>query len=107
MSGVDAPLREGACEPEPLPEPLAPEPLPPEKRARMAARLAWMMAVAVGTPFLCLALIANALIPCAHDVACKGKRGWLMAGLALVLTVGAGLLARRRVRAALDGVGDK
>ena len=68
----------------------------------MAGRLAWMMGIAVGTPFLCLALIANALIPCAHQAACKGKRGWLMAGLALLLTVAAGLLARRRVKAALD-----
>lgn len=87
-------------------EPLGPETLSPERRALMAARLAWMMAIAVGTPFLCLALIANALIPCAHQVACKGKRGWLMAGLALVLTVGAGLLARRRVKAALDKAGE-
>ena len=68
----------------------------------MAGRLAWMMGIAVGTPFLCLALIANALIPCAHQAACKGKRGWLMAGLALLLTVAAGLLARRWVKAALD-----
>ena len=88
-------------------EPLGPETLSPERRALMAARLAWMMAIAVGTPFLCLALIANALIPCAHQVACKGKRGWLMAGLALVLTVGAGLLARRRVKAALDKAGEE
>ena len=71
----------------------------------MAGRLAWMMGIAVGTPFLCLALIANALIPCAHQAACKGKRGWLMAGLALLLTVAAGLLARRRVKAALETAG--
>ncbi len=87
-------------------ESLAPKQISPERKALMAARLAWMMAIAVGTPFLCLALIANALIPCAHEVACKGKRGWLMAGLALVLTVGAGLLARRRVKAALDKAGE-
>jgi hypothetical protein len=81
------------------------EPLAPERKALMAARLAWMMSIAVGTPFLCLALIANALIPCANDVACKGKRGWLLAGLALLLTAAAGLLARRRVKAALDKAG--
>lgn len=84
----------------------APEQLSSERKALMAKRLAWMMAIAVGTPFLCLALIANALIPCAHEVACKVKRGWLMAGLALLLTVAAGILARRRVKAALDKAGE-
>ena len=83
------------------------EALAPERKALMAKRLAWMMGIAVGTPFLCLALIANALIPCAHEVACKGKRGWLMAGLALLLTVAAGILARRRVKAALDKAGEE
>ena len=93
--------------PEPLgPEPLGPGPLAPERKARMAARLAWLLAIGMGTPILCLALIANALIPCAHQAACKGKRGWLLGGLALLLTVAMALLARRRVRAALDGAGD-
>ena len=84
----------------------APKQISPERKALMAKRLAWMMAIAVGTPFLCLALIANALVPCAQEVACKGKRGWLMAGLALLLAVAAGILARRRVKAALDKAGE-
>jgi hypothetical protein len=56
----------------------------------------------VGTPFLCVVLIANALMPCLHDTACKGKRGWLLGGLAVFLTAAMGLLARRAMRAALD-----
>jgi hypothetical protein len=81
---------------------IAQEPLAPERKARMAARLAWMLAVGVGSPFLCVVLIANALMPCLHDTACKGKRGWLLGGLAVFLTVAMGLLARRAMRAALD-----
>lgn len=61
-----------------------------------------MLAVGVGTPFLCVMLIANALIPCVHASTCKIKRGELLAALAVFLTLAMGLLARRAMRAALD-----
>ena len=76
--------------------------LPPERKARLAVRLAWMMAIGAGTPLLFLALLANALMPCANGAACKGGRGILMGGCAILFTAAAALLARRRIRSALD-----
>lgn len=87
---------------EPTQAEVAQEPLAPERKDRMARRLAWMLAVGVGTPFLCVALIANALMPCLHATACKTKRGELLAALAVFVTLAMGLLARRAMRAALD-----
>jgi len=93
---TDLPAEPMASEPQPA------EPLAPERKARMAERLAWMLAVGLGTPFLCVTLIANAIMPCVEDVSCKGRRGWLLGGLAVALTVAMGLLSRRVLRAALD-----
>ena len=87
---------------EPTQAEVAQEPLAPERKDRMARRLASMLAVGVGTPFLCVALIANALMPCLHASACKTKRGELLAALAVFVTLAMGLLARRAMRAALD-----
>lgn len=76
--------------------------LPPERKARLARNLAWMMGASIAILVVSIGLIVNAVAPCASGGACRASRGMLVVGCGVLVAAATALFARRVIRSALD-----